>query len=125
LCRIVELQNCKRSELNKGGNEYRVGSKFPHQFVDGFVFYPEASPFHSEYHRVLSIFRNDNRDALIESSPDLIDVLLMSGIAQVDQPGQRYRRFPVQHTIAGCPASPAAILGGILQAFSSNPEDQS
>lgn len=33
--------------------------------------------------------------------------------------------IPVQHTIAGCPPTPAAILGGILQAFSSNSGAQS
>lgn len=30
--------------------------------------------------------------------------------------------IPVHHTIAGCPPSPVAILGGILQAFSSDSE---
>lgn len=30
--------------------------------------------------------------------------------------------IPVHRTIAGCPPSPAAILGGILRAFSSDPE---
>jgi hypothetical protein len=70
--------------LNQGGNEHRVGSEFRHKLVDGFVFYPEAPPFHSEYHGVLPIFGANDKDAIIENSSDFIDVLLMSEIAQVD-----------------------------------------
>ena len=54
------------------------------ELVDGLVFYPEASHFHSEYHSVLSLFGGDDEDAIVEDSSDFIDVLLMSGMAQVD-----------------------------------------
>jgi len=50
-----------------------VSLKSLHKFADSLVFYPEASPFHGEYNLVLSIFRDDDKDAIVENSPDFID----------------------------------------------------